>query len=94
VTKELTTSSGNAAGISLRIAPVKVEISPKQIVQTVCYNGSAPGPLLRVKEGQQVTVNVQNDSDVPELVHCHVQSCDRALRRSPSFTTVESPLSL
>ena len=27
--------------------------------------------MLRVKEGQQVTVTVRNDSDVPELVHWH-----------------------
>jgi FtsP/CotA-like multicopper oxidase with cupredoxin domain len=64
-------SSGDAAHFSLRIAPVKLELSPKQVIQTVGYNGSAPGPLLRVKEGQQVTVTVRNDSDVPELVHWH-----------------------
>ena len=62
---------GDAARFSLRIAPVKVELAPKQIVQTIGYNGSAPGPLLRVKEGQRVTVDVRNDSDVPELVHWH-----------------------
>ena len=62
---------GNAARFSLRIAPVKLELSPDQIIQTIGYNGSAPGPLLRIKEGQQVTVDVQNDSDVPELVHWH-----------------------
>ncbi len=56
---------------SLRIAPVKVEIAPKQVIQTIGYNGSSPGPLLRVKEGQQVTVAVHNDSDVAELVHWH-----------------------
>lgn len=65
------TLPGNAARLSLRIAPVKLELSPNQIIQTVGYNGSTPGPLLRVKEGQQVTVNVQNDTDVPELVHWH-----------------------
>src|SRR5262244_3823483 len=65
------TLPGNAARLSLRIAPVKLELSPNQIIQTVGYNGSAPGPLLRVKEGQQVTVNVRNDTDVPELVHWH-----------------------
>lgn len=65
------TSSDNALPLSLRIAPVKLELSPKQIIQTVGYNGSAPGPLIRVKEGQQVVVNVQNDTDVPELVHWH-----------------------
>jgi FtsP/CotA-like multicopper oxidase with cupredoxin domain len=64
-------SFGNAARLSLRIAPVKLELSPKQIIETTGYNGGAPGPLLRVKEGQRVTVDVQNDSDVDELVHWH-----------------------
>jgi FtsP/CotA-like multicopper oxidase with cupredoxin domain len=63
--------SGSAANFSLRIAPVKLELSPKQIIQPIGYNGSAPGSLLHVKEGQQVTVTVHNDSDVPELVHWH-----------------------
>lgn len=66
-----TASSGNAARFSLRIAPVKLDLSPKQTIQTIGYNGSSPGPLLRVKEGQQVIVDVKNDSDVPELVHWH-----------------------
>lgn len=65
------TSASNATRFSLRIAPIKVELSPKQIIQTVGYNGTTPGPLLRVKEGQQVVVDVQNDTDVPELVHWH-----------------------
>ena len=62
---------GDAAHFSLRIAPVKLDLSPKQIIQTIGYNGSSPGPLLRVKEGQRVIVDVKNDSDVPELVHWH-----------------------
>ena len=61
-----------AAHFSLRIAPVKLELSPGQTIQTIGYNGSVPGPLLRVKEGQQVTVDVQNSSDVPELVLCNI----------------------
>lgn len=64
-------SPSNAMRFSLRIAPVKLELSPKQIIETVGYNGTTPGPLLRVKEGQQVVVNVRNDTDVPELVHWH-----------------------
>jgi len=65
------TLSDNPMRLSLRIAPVKLELSPKQIIQTVGYNGTIPGPLLRVKEGQQVVVNVQNDTEIPELVHWH-----------------------
>src|SRR6266576_437949 len=63
--------SGSAGNFPLRIAPIKLEISPNQIIQTTGYNGSAPGPLLRVKEGQRVVVDVNNDSDVPDLVHWH-----------------------
>jgi FtsP/CotA-like multicopper oxidase with cupredoxin domain len=62
---------GDGAHFSLRIAPVKLEISPNQTIQTIGYNGGVPGPLLRVKEEQRVTVDVRNDSDVPELVHWH-----------------------
>jgi FtsP/CotA-like multicopper oxidase with cupredoxin domain len=35
------------------------------------YNGQFPGPLLRLKEGQRVTVNVRNETDVPEQLHWH-----------------------
>jgi len=61
----------DVAHFSLRIAPINLELAPGQIIQTIGYNGSAPGPLLRIKEGQQVTMDVHNDSDVPELVHWH-----------------------
>jgi FtsP/CotA-like multicopper oxidase with cupredoxin domain len=64
-------SSGNPARFSLRIAAVKIDLSPKQTIETIGYNGSSPGPLLRVVEGQQVIVEVKNDCDVPELVHWH-----------------------
>jgi len=64
-------SSGNPARFSLRIAAVKIDLSPKQTIETIGYNGSSPGPLLRVVEGQQVIVEVKNDSEVPELVHWH-----------------------
>lgn len=56
---------------SLRIVPVKLELSPGHTITTVGYDGRVPGPLLRVREGQHVTIEVRNDSDVPELVHWH-----------------------
>jgi len=34
-------SVGDAAHFSLRIAPVKVELSPNQSIQTIGYNGSS-----------------------------------------------------
>jgi len=69
------TASGEAkADFSLRIAAGLVELSPEHIVATTLYNGQFPGPLLRFKEGERVTVDVHNDSDTPELVHWHGQT--------------------
>ena len=59
------------ADITLRIAPVAVEIAPSHFVSTIGYNGSTPGPVLRLREGKPVTVDVINDSDAAELVHWH-----------------------
>ncbi|HKV04815.1 MAG TPA: multicopper oxidase domain-containing protein [Candidatus Acidoferrales bacterium] len=56
---------------TLRIAPVTVEIAPNHIISTIGYNGAVPGPLLRMREGKPVTVEVINDTDVPEFVHWH-----------------------
>jgi FtsP/CotA-like multicopper oxidase with cupredoxin domain len=56
---------------TLRIAPVSVEIAPGKIIQTMGYNGTVPGPLIRLREGKRVTIKVINDSDVPDLVHWH-----------------------
>src|ERR1700752_1784443 len=56
---------------TLTIAPVTVELAPNRIISTIGYNGTSPGPRLRMKEGVPVTVNVVNDTDVPEYVHFH-----------------------
>ena len=61
------------ANVTLRIATGLVELAPDHIVSTTLYNGQFPGPLLRFKEGEPVTVGVFNDTHTPELVHWHGQ---------------------
>ena len=56
---------------TLQIAPVTVELAPNRILSTIGYNGTSPGPRLRMKQGVPVTVNVVNTTDVPEYVHFH-----------------------
>ncbi len=63
--------AGPPADITLRIAPVTVELAPERILSTIGYNGSSPGPVLRMREGKPVTVDVVNTTDTPELVHWH-----------------------
>ncbi len=59
------------ADCTLRIAPVTVELSPERILSTIGYNGVSPGPVLRMREGKSITVDIINATDIPELVHWH-----------------------
>src|ERR1700735_2796262 len=56
---------------TLRTGPVTVEPFKGKLVRTLGYNGSVPGPLFRVAEDKTITVEVFNDTDLPELVHWH-----------------------
>ncbi|HXO87200.1 MAG TPA: multicopper oxidase domain-containing protein [Candidatus Acidoferrales bacterium] len=59
------------ADYTLRIAPVALEIAPSRFISTIGYNGTSPGPVLRMREGKPVSVDVINDTDAAELVHWH-----------------------
>ena len=61
----------NAADFTLRIAPIMVELAPQVVISTIGYSNQVPGPLMRMREGQHVAVEVVNDTDVPEYVHWH-----------------------
>ena len=56
---------------TIRIAPVSHELGPGKIVKTTAYNGSIPGPPLRLQEGKPVRIKVINDSGYPNLIHWH-----------------------
>jgi len=62
-----------AADYTLAIKASPIEIAPKRIISSTTYNGQFPGPLLRFKEGRQVTVDIFNDTDTPEQLHWHGQ---------------------
>ena len=64
-------ADGPAADFTLRIAPLALEVAPSHFVSTIAYNGSSPGPILRMREGKTVTVDVINETDSAELVHWH-----------------------
>jgi FtsP/CotA-like multicopper oxidase with cupredoxin domain len=70
---ELTAPAG-AADVTLRIGPALVDIAKDHTISTTGYNGSAPGPLIRLREGVAVTVDLINETDVPEFVHWHGQT--------------------
>jgi FtsP/CotA-like multicopper oxidase with cupredoxin domain len=55
---------------ALRITPVRKKINDTD-VRMLAYNGSIPGPTLRVKQGSKVTVTTTNEGDVEATVHWH-----------------------
>ncbi|HEU5401275.1 MAG TPA: multicopper oxidase domain-containing protein [Terriglobales bacterium] len=61
------------ADYTIRIAATPIEIAKGQFISVITYNGQFPGPLLRFKEGQQVTVDIHNDTSTPEQLHWHGQ---------------------
>jgi len=66
--------SNEKADYTLKIATGVVELAPDHIVSTTLYNDQFPGPLFRFTEGKRVVIDIQNDTDTPELVHWHGQT--------------------
>jgi len=60
-----------APDVTLEIAPYTLEASPKHHLRTIAYNGQVPGPLIRMRQGVQQTIEVRNLTADPELVHWH-----------------------
>jgi FtsP/CotA-like multicopper oxidase with cupredoxin domain len=54
----------------LTIAPVTKEIGGSTL-RMLAYNGSIPGPTLRVKQDSEIVVNVTNEGDLEATVHWH-----------------------
>ncbi len=71
VSASLASGQTSAADITLRIQEITLDLGPRRSVRTIGYNGQVPGPLLRVKEGQPITVDVFNETNDEEMVHWH-----------------------
>jgi FtsP/CotA-like multicopper oxidase with cupredoxin domain len=56
--------------LDLRVAPVTKRLGDAT-VRMLAYNGSIPGPVLKVKEGAEIVVHVENQGDMDATVHWH-----------------------
>ena len=54
----------------LRIGPVAKRVGDAA-VRMLAYNGSIPGPILRVRQGAHVVVDIENQGDMENTVHWH-----------------------
>jgi FtsP/CotA-like multicopper oxidase with cupredoxin domain len=60
----------DGGAFDLRIAPVAKQLGRAK-VRMLAYNGSIPGPILKVKQGSEIVVNVENHGDLEATVHWH-----------------------
>jgi FtsP/CotA-like multicopper oxidase with cupredoxin domain len=61
---------GDGDEFKLEIVPVKKRIGDAT-VRMLTYNGSVPGPTLKVPQGATITVPVTNHGDIEATVHWH-----------------------
>lgn len=65
---EQSSLSGNGFNLSIDYLPVNYTGKSRQ---ATAINGSVPAPILRWKEGERVTLNVQNNMAMDSSIHWH-----------------------
>jgi L-ascorbate oxidase len=64
--------SGGASAGTYDLTVDRVTIDTGDFKKTgIGYNGATPGPTLRFKEGEEVTINVTNNLSEPTSIHWH-----------------------
>jgi len=77
--------------LDLRIGPARKNIDGAEL-RMLAYNGSVPGPVLRVGQGSEITVQVRNDGDVEATVHWHGLRLENQYDGVPDETQVPIPI--
>ena len=77
-----------ATEVGLRAAPGRVRIVPELNGQTAawCYDGSVPGPEIRVRQGDRLRIAVENGLDEETTVHWHGLRVPNAMDGVPYLT--------
>jgi FtsP/CotA-like multicopper oxidase with cupredoxin domain len=84
-------SLADGDAFDLRIAPVAKQLDDAR-VRMLAYNGSIPGPTLRVPQDAEISVRVRNDGDVDATVHWHGLRLDNRYDGVPHETQDPIPL--
>ncbi|MHB8652175.1 MAG: multicopper oxidase family protein [Minisyncoccota bacterium] len=58
-------------------------------VKMLAYNGSIPGPTIKVPQGAEITVHFTNNTDTPTTIHSHGVRLDNAFDGVPNVTQKE-----
>ena len=71
----VTLKDGDSYNLTAEI--VKKNINGQE-VKMLAYNGSIPGPILKIAQGASITVHFTNNTDVPTTLHEMMPGCPTA----------------
>ena len=80
----------NGDTYNLTASYVKKEINGVEY-KMLAYNGSIPGPFIKVPQGAEVTINFKNDIDMSALLHSHGVRMDNAFDGSQAVQEEMEP---
>jgi FtsP/CotA-like multicopper oxidase with cupredoxin domain len=56
---------------NLTIEEVNEQVAPDLVYKVFAFNGQVPGPLIHVKQGDDLTINVTNNTTLSHTIHWH-----------------------
>ena len=77
--------------LDLRVAPVAKRLHGST-VRMLGYNGSIPGPTLKVRQHSEIIVHVTNDGDLDTTVHWHGLRLENKYDGVPHETQIPIPV--
>ncbi|SRR6266568_4585111 len=90
-TQPKTVELKNGQRYNLTASIVKKTIN-NNTVKMLAYNGSIPGPIIKVQQGSQISINFTNHTDVPTTLHPHGVRVDNAFDGVPDVTQKATPV--
>lgn len=65
------TPAGDTVNVTLTVKEVMISIAPNVAYHAWTFNGTVPGPVLRVRQGQTVNFTLVNDGMMPHSIDFH-----------------------
>lgn len=78
----------NGDAYNLTASIVKKTIG-NSVVKMLAYNGMIPGPMIKVEQGAEVTLNFTNNTDVDTTIHSHGVRLENKFDGVPDVTQKE-----
>ncbi len=75
--------NGDSYDLTARIVQKKIQ---GQTIKMLAYNGSIPGPLIKVSQGSEITLNFKNETDVDTTIHSHGVRLENKFDGVPDLT--------